>query len=87
MIQPSGCLLELTETARRLLRFRQTSNWRRAMAELKTKVSKAEALYQDEPRAGEKCEACVHFIPEQSACEVVAGSISPQGWSKYFEPA
>ena len=57
------------------------------MAELKTKVSKAEALYQDEPRAGEKCEGCVHFIPEQSACEIVAGSISPQGWSKYFEPA
>lgn len=57
------------------------------MAELKTKVSKEEALYQDEPRAGEKCEACVHFIPEQSACEIVAGRISPQGWSKYFEPA
>ena len=57
------------------------------MAELKTKVSKAEALYQDEPRAGERCETCVHFIPEQSACEIVAGSISPQGWSKYYEPA
>jgi len=58
-----------------------------AMAELKTKVSKEEALYQEEPRAGEKCELCVHFIPEQSACEIVAGNISPQGWSKYFEPA
>ncbi len=57
------------------------------MAELKTKVSQEEALYQLEPRAGERCEACVHFIPEQSACEVVAGRIVPQGWSKYFEPA
>ena len=57
------------------------------MAELKTKVSQEEALYQLEPRAGERCEACVHFSPEQSACEVVAGRIVPQGWSKYFEPA
>lgn len=57
------------------------------MAELKTKVSKEEALYQEEPRAGEKCEACEHFIPEQSACEVVAGQISPQGWSRFFKAA
>jgi len=57
------------------------------MAELKTKVSKEEALYQEEPRAGEKCELCVHFIPERNACEVVAGDISPQGWSRFFEPA
>ncbi len=56
------------------------------MAELKTKVSKEEALYQEEPRAGEKCEACVHFIAEQSACEIVAGRISPQGWSRFYEP-
>ncbi len=57
------------------------------MAELKTKVSKEEALYQDEPRAGEECESCSHFMAEQSACEIVAGKISPHGWSKYFEPA
>jgi hypothetical protein len=57
------------------------------MAELKTKVSKEEALYQEEPRAGEQCELCVHFIPEQSACEIVAGNISPHGWSRFFEPA
>lgn len=56
------------------------------MAELKTKVSKEDALYQDQPRGGSKCEECVHFQSQQSACEIVAGRISPEGWSRFFEP-
>ena len=55
------------------------------MAELKTKMGQDEAHYQSEPRLGEKCEACTHFIHQQSACELVAGKISPQGWCRLFE--
>lgn len=57
------------------------------MAQLKTKISKDEALYQDEPRLDEKCEECLHFQSRHSACEIVAGRISPEGWSRFFEPA
>jgi hypothetical protein len=50
------------------------------------KVSKAFARYQDRPNRGQRCADCVHFLPS-GACRVVAGPISRNGWSRYFELA
>ena len=50
------------------------------------KVSKAAARYQYRPHRGRRCGRCAHFFAPDG-CEVVAGSISPQGWCRYFKPA
>jgi hypothetical protein len=50
------------------------------------KVSKTVARYQARPNRGQKCADCIHFQPP-AGCRVVAGLISPNGWSRYFEPA
>jgi hypothetical protein len=49
-------------------------------------IPKSVARYQDRPNRGRRCADCVHFMPP-GACEIVAGPISPNGWSRYFEPA
>ena len=48
------------------------------------KVSKQSANYIDYAMGGEKCKNCRHFIAP-SRCEIVEGSINPNGWCKYFE--
>jgi hypothetical protein len=50
------------------------------------KVSKSFARYQDRPNRGQRCADCVHFVPS-GACSIVAGPISPNGWSRFFKPA
>jgi hypothetical protein len=47
------------------------------------KVSKEHAAYQDKPKGNQLCSNCAHFVPPR-ACAVVAGDISPDGWSKYW---
>jgi len=49
-----------------------------------SKISKADAMYTDISRGGEKCKNCVHFI-NPKYCEIVADTISPFGWCRYFE--
>jgi hypothetical protein len=49
------------------------------------KVSKVQAAYQNFPRGRQRCAVCVHFVPPND-CRVVQGPISPNGWSRYFEP-
>ncbi len=54
-----------------------------AVAEAKS--SKGQMKYQDHPNHGDKCAGCKLFIPGKTAksmgqCQVVAGSISPNGW-------
>jgi hypothetical protein len=49
------------------------------------KSSKAAVKYQDKPNDGQQCSSCQFFIPGKSpkasgTCQVVEGSISPQGW-------
>ncbi len=49
------------------------------------KATKAAMQYQDKPKDGQKCSDCRFFIPGTSStangsCQVVEGSISPQGW-------
>lgn len=49
------------------------------------KSSKATVKYQNKPKGSAKCSGCKFFIPGKSAtaqghCQVVDGSISPNGW-------
>ncbi len=49
------------------------------------KATKAAMKYQDEPKGDQKCSDCKFFIPGETStangtCQVVEGSISPQGW-------
>ena len=47
------------------------------------KVSKADAAYRDAPNGNQRCQLCIHF-EAPNRCTVVAGDISPHGWSRYF---
>jgi len=55
------------------------------------KASQAVAMYQPKPHGQQECDRCVHFIPGQTptasgTCQVVDGSISPNGWCVLFGP-
>lgn len=43
------------------------------------KISKAQAKYQAQPKAGQMCVNCANFIPS-SSCKLVEGKVSPNGW-------
>lgn len=47
------------------------------------KASKQDAQYSKGMNKAH-CGICAHFLPP-SACEVVAGSIAPDMWCRYFE--
>lgn len=49
---------------------------RQALAQ--TKLSHADAKYQDSPKNGQQCSTCVQFLPP-SSCKIVADPISPNG--------
>jgi hypothetical protein len=53
-------------------------------AAARQKMSQAAAFYQDEPKNGFSCAACALFRPP-SGCAVVAGTISPHGWCRFFD--
>ncbi|TAN07622.1 MAG: iron oxidase [Rhodanobacteraceae bacterium] len=62
---------------------------RRAFAQ--AAMSKATAMYQDQPHGKDMCSNCIHFIPGKSkqapgTCKVVEGSISPNGWCVAYAP-
>lgn len=44
------------------------------------KASQASVQYQDQPKDGKKCAACMHFVAESNTCKLVEGKISPSGW-------
>jgi hypothetical protein len=44
------------------------------------KVTQASVQYQAQPKAGQKCLDCQHFVGESNTCKVVEGQISPEGW-------
>jgi anaerobic selenocysteine-containing dehydrogenase len=49
------------------------------------KATKAAMKYQDKPKDDQKCSDCNFFLPGKTStangtCQVVEGSISPQGW-------
>ncbi len=55
------------------------------------KLTKASVDYQDKPKDGEQCSSCRLFIASNTltangTCQLVEGSISPQGWCiKYIK--
>jgi High potential iron-sulfur protein len=45
--------------------------------------------YQEQPKDGQRCDACMQFVPgpkpgAKGACKVVDGPISPSGWCIAF---
>lgn len=44
------------------------------------KVSQASVQYQTQPKDGQQCSGCLHFIAESNTCKLVEGQISPDGW-------
>ncbi|WP_346839011.1 high-potential iron-sulfur protein [Microbulbifer sp. SAOS-129_SWC] len=54
-------------------------------ASAQSKVSKETVKYQDSPKDGKKCSACQFFVAPGS-CQLVEGSISPDGWCSLFAP-
>lgn len=49
------------------------------------KGSKSQFKYQSTPKGSQKCSGCRFFVPGKSAtamgsCQIVSGSISPNGW-------
>lgn len=49
------------------------------------KATKDAMKYQDKPKGDQKCSDCKFFVPGKTStangtCQVVEGSISPQGW-------
>ena len=50
------------------------------------KEPKATARYQDSPNGNQQCSRCTHFRPPNS-CQIVEGSVSPNGWCRHFKPA
>ncbi|MGA3303976.1 MAG: high potential iron sulfur protein [Methylovirgula sp.] len=57
----------------------------------RAKASQAAAMYQGKPHGDKRCDGCSRFIPgttttADGTCQVVDGSISPQGWCALFAP-
>ncbi len=44
------------------------------------KVPQQAVQYQTEPKNGQKCDGCLHFIAASNSCKLVEGQISPDGW-------
>ena len=53
------------------------------LAEAQSKTSQKTAKYQDQPNKGAQCSQCRFFQPPH-ACQLVSGSISPNGWCSFF---
>lgn len=49
------------------------------------KLAKAMIQYQDGPKDGLRCDACLHWQPP-NACAIVEGSINPAGWCGAYAP-
>jgi hypothetical protein len=53
------------------------------------KAAKQAMQYQDQPKNGQECDQCMHWIPgpkpdAPGTCKVVEGSINPKGWCAAF---
>jgi hypothetical protein len=63
----------------------------RAQTTSATKVPQKVAQYQDKPKDGHHCDLCKYFIAGSSptangSCQLVEGSINPNGWCMLFAP-
>jgi hypothetical protein len=57
----------------------------RAQAEAAATIEKKTAGYVTHPVGGKQCSKCIQFLPPGS-CKLVKGSISPNGYCKFFSP-
>jgi hypothetical protein len=49
------------------------------------KLSKRTVEYTDDHGdSSEQCSKCSHYV-NQTTCDIVSGSINPEGWCKEFE--
>jgi hypothetical protein len=46
-------------------------------------TTQAAAGYQTQPNGDQRCALCAHFLPPAS-CQIVQGTIVPNGWCKLF---
>lgn len=51
-----------------------------APASAPIKVAQTTVQYQAQPKDGQKCADCLHFVAESNTCKLVEGQISPEGW-------
>jgi hypothetical protein len=49
------------------------------------KLSQRVVAYQDHPEGDRRCENCAQFQPPDT-CKVVEGTVSPQGYCRFFTP-
>jgi hypothetical protein len=49
------------------------------------KAPQSAAQYQATPKGNARCQTCVAFLAP-SACKVVAGTVSPNGWCVMYAP-
>ncbi len=49
------------------------------------KLSQRVVAYQDHPDGDKRCDKCAHFQPP-NVCKIVDGTISPQGYCRFFTP-
>jgi hypothetical protein len=56
---------------------------RPVMAQQPPKIAQNLVMYQDHPKGDQQCSKCQHFQPPNS-CQIVAGTISPNGWCGVF---
>ena len=59
--------------------------WMGREAHAQQKLPKETVKYQYEPKDGQQCLNCLHFVPP-NACKLVEGEISPKGWCILFAP-
>jgi secreted PhoX family phosphatase len=52
-------------------------------ARAQQKVAQSAAQYQASPKNGQQCSTCSHF-QAPSSCQLVDGSISPNGWCALY---
>ena len=62
---------------------------RGAVAQATPKVPQKDAQYQATPKNGQKCDMCQYYVAAAQpnapgACQLVDGSISPNGWCALF---
>jgi hypothetical protein len=48
------------------------------------KISKAAAEYRERPNGEHQCANCALFNATAHSCTLVSGTISPNGWCKYW---
>ena len=47
------------------------------------KLSQRVVAYQDHPDGEKRCDRCTHFQPPE-ACQIVLGTIRPDGYCRFF---